>query len=64
VKTIALEILLSLVFYVFPRVTWIFYKFTHVLGSTLTEVLRFRQEVNPELSSSSKVWWSGRQPCY
>jgi len=44
---------------------------THVPGSTLTEALRFRQEGHPELKcnmtpikSSSKIWWSGRQPCY
>jgi len=44
---------------------------THAPGSTLTEVLRFRQKGHPELKcysaqikSSSKIWWSGRQPCY
>jgi len=44
---------------------------THAPGSNLTEVLRFGQEGHPELKcysapikSSSKTWWSGRQPCY
>jgi len=44
---------------------------TNALGLTLTETLRFHQEGHPELNcysapikSSSKIWWSGRQPCY
>jgi len=43
----------------------------HAPGSTLTEALRFSQEGHPELkcysaliTSSSKIWWNGKQPCY
>jgi len=44
---------------------------THAPGSTLIEALRFRQKGHRELKcysapikSGSKIWWSGRQPCY
>jgi len=45
---------------------------THVPGLTLTEAMWFREKGHPELKcysalikSSSKIWWSGRQPaCY